>query len=328
MASSQIVVPDDFPIAYGGPDHEELSRLAPFGTVTVHTTRWTDRADLFQRIAPADIVINIRAYSVFDDEALAHTPNLKMISILGTGTDNVDLDAATRRGVVVTNTPGIGAVPVAEMALGLMLAVARSIPLSDRRLRSGIWQHELGPELHGKTLGLLGLGAIGKHVAQIGNGLGMRVIGWSFRQDRERAAALNVELVDRDEIFRQSDVVSLHLRNSPEARGLVGRREIGLMKPTAVLINTARGAIVDQDALVDALRERRIAGAGLDVYLEEPLPLESNPYKDLDNVVIMPHMGGSTREGGVRSRKMPVDNIIAFLDGHPEHVVNPAVLRR
>ena len=177
--------------------------------MTVHTTRWADRADLFQRIAPADVVINIRAYSVFDDEALSHAPNLKIISILGTRNHNVDLEAATRRGVVVTNTPGIGAVPVAEMALGLMMAVARSIPLSDRRLRTGVWQHELGPELQGKTLGLLGLGAIGQHFARIGNGLGMRVIGWSFRQDVERAAALNVESVDRDEVFRQSDVVPL-----------------------------------------------------------------------------------------------------------------------
>ena len=158
-------------------------------------------------------------------------------------------------------------------------------------------------------------------------GLGMRVLAWSFTRDPARAAALGVELVpDRDDVFRQSDVVSVHLRNTPEVRGLIGARELGLMKPTAYLINTARAAIVDQDALVDALRERRIAGAGIDVFLQEPLPPEANPFKDLDNVVLMPHAGAVTREANARSRKMPVDNIIAFLDGRPEHVVNPAAL--
>ncbi len=328
MESVQVVVPDDYPAAYGGSDHQDLRRLAPYGTVTVHTTRWADRAELFRRLEPADVAINVRAYSVFDDEALAHAPRLKLISILGTGTDNVDLEAATRRGVVVTNTPGIGAVPVAELALGLMMAVARAIPLSDRRLRAGTWQHEVGPELHGKTLGLLGLGAIGQQFGRIGQGIGMRVIGWSFRHDPARAAELGVELVERDELFRRADVLSIHLRNSPEAGGSVGRRELGLMQESAILINTARAAIVDQDALVEALRERRIAGAGLDVHVQEPLPPEANRFKDLDNVVLTPHLGGTTREGVVRSRKMPVDNIIAFLEGRPEYVVNPAVLQR
>ena len=326
MPSVNIVVPDDYPIAYGGPEHPQLSRLASYGEVVVHSTRWADRAELFERIAPAEVVINVRAYTVFDDEALAHAPHLKMISILGTGTDNVDLEAATRRGVVVTNTPGIGAVPVAEMCLALMMAVARAVPLSDRRVRAGLWQHAIGPELYGKTLGLLGLGAIGQQFARIGRGIGMDVIGWSWRQDPERAAACGVELVERDEVFRRADVVSVHIRNSPEARGLVGQRELGLMKSTAILINTARAPIVDQDALVEALREGRIFGAGLDVHIQEPLPLEANVFKDLDNVVLMPHAGGSSTEGVLRSRTMPVDNIIAFLEGRPEYVVNSAVL--
>jgi phosphoglycerate dehydrogenase-like enzyme len=208
-----------------------------------------------------------------------------------------------------------------------MLAVCRAIPLSDRRLRAGLWQHEVGPELHGKTLGLLGLGAIAQHFARLGNGLGMRVIGWSFRHDPARAAACGVELVERDDVFRRADVLSVHLRNTPDSRGLVGRRELALMQPSAVLINTARAAIVDQDALLEALHERRLAGAGLDVYLTEPLPIERNPFKDLDNVVQMPHVGAVTAEANERSRRMPVDNIIAYLAGHPQHVVN-AVLSR
>jgi D-3-phosphoglycerate dehydrogenase len=322
MPGVQIVVPDDYPPAYGSAEQADLKRLVDYGTVTVHTTRYADREEFFRRIAPAEVIINIRAYSVFDDEALRHAPNLRMISILGTGTDNVDLAAAKRRGIVVTNTPGVGAPSVAEQALALMLATARAIPLSDRRLRDGTWQHVEGPELAGKTLGLLGLGMIGQYFARLGRGLGMRVISWSFRQDAARAAAAGVELVERDDLFRQADVVSVHLRNSPEARNFVGQRELALMKPTALLINTARGAIVDQDALAAALRTGQIAGAGLDVYVQEPLPPDSNPFRDLDNVVLMPHAGAVTHEANARSRKMPVDNIIAFLAGRPEHVVN------
>lgn len=318
---TQIVVPDDHPVFYGSADQEDLKRLQRFGIVTVYASRFADRDELFRRIAPADVLVNVRAYCVLDDEAFAHAPNLKMVSIMGTGTDNVDLQAAARRGIVVSNTPAVGAVSVAELSLGLLLAVARAIPLSDRRLRAGAWQHVEGPELQGKTLGLLGLGAIGQHMARLGRGLGMRVVAWSFRDDLARAAACGAELVARDEVFRQSDVVSVHLRNTPQARGLVGARELEMMKPSAILINTARAAIVDQDALVGALRDGRIAGAGIDVYLEEPVVADANPYRDLDTVVLTPHIGAVTAEANARARRMPVDNIIAFLEGHPEHVV-------
>jgi phosphoglycerate dehydrogenase-like enzyme len=318
-----IVVPDDFPPTYASLEQPDLVRLKPFGDVVLHTTRAADRAELFERIAQAEVLINVRAYTVLDDEALSHAPRLRMISILGTGTDNVDLAAARQRGVVVTNTPGVGAPSVAELTLGLILAVTRGIPLSDARLREGTWHHVEGPELEGKTLGVLGLGAIGERVARLGRGLGMHVVAWSWSDDPARAARLGVEMVDRDELFRRGDVVSVHLRNTPEARGSVGARELGLMKPSAYLVNTARAALLDQDALVDALRAGRLAGAALDVYLEEPLPPEKNPFKDLPNVVLTPHIGAVTHEASARSRAMPVDNIIAFLQGHPQHVVNP-----
>lgn len=326
MPDVQIVVPDDYPVMYGGSEQEDLQRLRTYGPVIVHGSRFADRSEFFERIAPAEVIINVRAYSLFDEEALERAPRLKLISILGTGTDNVDLSAATRRGVAVCNTPGVGAVSVAELALGLMLAVARGIPLSDRRLRSGIWQHDEWPDLDGKTLGLLGLGAVGQRFARLGAALGMRIIAWSYRYDRERAAACGAELVERDDVFRQADVVSVHLRNTEDARGSVGARELALMKPVAILINTARAVIVDQDALIEALRQGRIAGAGLDVYLQEPLVIEVNPFKDLDNVVLMPHAGAATRESNARQRTMPVDNIIAFLEGRPAHIVNPDVL--
>ena len=197
-------------------------------------------------------------------------------------------------------------------------ASGRSAPL-----RQGTWQHVEGPELEGKTLGLLGLGAIGERVARLGRGFGMRVIAWSFAHDTARAERLGVELVERDDVFRRADVLSVHLRNTPEVRGLVGARELALMQPSAYLVNTARGALVDQDALAEALRAGRLAGAGLDVYVEEPLPPERNPFRDLANVVLTPHLGAVTREANARSRAMPVDNIIAYLEGRPEHIVNP-----
>ena len=317
-----IVIPDDYPPTYASLEQVDLRRLVPYGTVQLHTSRATDRAELFERIAPAEVIINVRAYTVLDDEAFAHAPRLKMVSILGTGTDNVDLEAATRRAITVTNTPGVGAPSVAEMTIGLMLGLVRSIPISDKRLREGTWQHVEGPELAGKTLGLLGLGAIGQYVANLGLGLGMRVIAWSYSPDPARAERLGVELVERDDVFRRADVVSVHLRNTPEVRGIVGARELALMKPSAYLINTARGALVDESALASALRAEKLAGAALDVYTEEPLPPERNPFRDLPNVVLTPHIGAVTREANTRSRAMPVDNIIAFIKGRPQHLVN------
>jgi phosphoglycerate dehydrogenase-like enzyme len=322
MARVTIVVPDDFPISYGSVTHPDLARLQPYGEVVTHTTRFADRDEFFKRIAEADVVINVRAYSRFDDEALARAPRLKLISVQGVGTDNIDLEAAKQRGITVTNTPGVNAVSVAEMTIGLILAVARAIPLSDRRMREGVWQHPPAIELQGKTLGLLGLGAIGSYTAKLANGLGMNTIAWSWNQDPERAARLGVELVERDDLFRRADIVSVHLRNTPEARGSVGKHELYLMKPSAILINTSRAALLDQDAVVEALGAGKIAGAGFDVYLTEPLPPEDNPFREMENVVLQPHAGGVTAESSERSNRAPVDNVVAFLDGHPVNVVN------
>jgi phosphoglycerate dehydrogenase-like enzyme len=316
-----IVIPDDYPPMYASLSQPDLARLGGYGTVRLYTTRAADRAELFSRLGTAAIAINVRAYTAFNDELFAHAPQLKMVSILGTGTDNVDLEAARRRSITVTNTPGVGAPSVAELTLGLILAVARAIPISDARVRGGTWQHVEGPELYGKTLGLLGLGAIGGRVAQLGHAFGMSVIAWSFTRDVDRATRLGLTLVERDAVFAQSDFVSVHLRNTPEVRGLVGARELALMRPSAYIINTARGALVSADVLAAALRSGQIAGAGLDVFTEEPLPPERNPFLDLPNVVLTPHIGGVTREANARSRAMPIDNIIAFLEGCPQHVV-------
>ncbi len=321
----RIVVPDDFPPVYGE-EPEALAPLRAYGEVAVYGSRAADRAELLSRLAGAEVAINVRAYTVFDAELLDALPNLRLISILGTGTDNVDLRAAAERGVVVTNTPGASTYSVAEMAFALMLAAARHIPLADRQMRAGEWRHTKGLELHGKTLGVIGLGLIGQAVARMAAGFGMRVLAWSFHADAERARACGAELTALDALLREADVVSLHLRASPEATGLIGRRELALMKPTAVLVNTARGALVDEAALAEALREGRLFAAGLDVYQREPLPADS-PLRGLDNVVLSPHAGWVTHEASRRLVQMPVDNIVAYLAGRPQNVVNPAALQ-
>jgi phosphoglycerate dehydrogenase-like enzyme len=320
----KIVVPDDYPPFYSASGQAELDRLTARGEVTVYDTRFRDPKELQQRIAPAEVLINVRAYSRFDVATLGVAPGLKCITVVGTGVDNIDVAECTRRGIVVCNTPGVATISVAELAIGLMLSVARMIPASDRALRAGEWRHWEGPELAGKTLALLGLGAIGRQVAVIGRGLGMRVIGWTFHPDPIRATAASVELVGFEQLFRQADVLSIHLRLSPHSTALVGAHELALLKPGAILINTARAAIVDQGALLAALRSGGLGGAGLDVHDPEPLPADKNPFLELENVVLTPHSGTVTREANQRSLREPVENVLAFLDGRPRNVVNPA----
>jgi D-3-phosphoglycerate dehydrogenase len=320
----RIVIPDDFPPVYQG--HGELEMLAPYGEVVLHGTRAVDQGELIDRLRGAAAVINVRAYSRFDAELLAALPELRIISILGTGTDNVDLEAATRQGVVVTNTPGASTVSVAELAFALMLAAARHVALEDRTVRSGRWRHVEGVELRGKTLGVVGLGAIGQEVASMARAFGMKVVAWSPTPDPDRARRVGATLVGLEELFRTADVVSLHLRASPKTVGLIGERELAMMKPGTILVNTARGALVDERALAEALASGRLGAAGLDAFAQEPLSPDS-PLVRLENVVLTPHVGWVTTEAADRLRRMPVDNLIAFFQGHPINVVNPSVLR-
>lgn len=317
-----VVVLDDFPPYYGDRDHPELQRLLRYGSLTVHSKPPANRQQMFDRLAPATAVINVRIGSILDAEALSYASRLKVISFVGVGANNIDLVAARQRGITVCNLPGGNTLAVAEFTFGLMLAVMRRIVFCDRQLRDGRWQKKEGAELYGKTLGVMGLGAIGSHICRLGKGIGMIVIGWSFTYDKSRADRLAIELVERDELLSRADVVCLSVRGSAKTDGLVGARELQLMKPSAVLINTARGNVLDQEALVAALREGRLAGAGLDVFAAEPLSPESNPFRELDNVVITPHMAGETSEANDRMRRQAVQNVIAFLEGAPVNVVN------
>jgi phosphoglycerate dehydrogenase-like enzyme len=319
----RIVIPDDYPPVYAG--HPELERLRGLGEVTMHGTRAADAEELIARLQEAEVALNVRAYSSFSERVIGALPRLRLISILGTGTDNVDLAACDRHGVVVTNTPGASTVSVAELSLALMFAVARRVALVDRKAREGAWHHQTGMELRGKTLGVIGLGLIGQEVARLGRAIGMEVVAWSFRNDPERAAGLGVTMLPLEELLRRADVVSVHVRNTPEARGLLGRRELSLLKSTAILINTARAAIVDEEALREALAEGRLGGAGLDVFLQEPLPA-GNSWAGLDNVVLTPHIGWVTHEATARLAAAPVENIARYLAGRPRNVVNRAAL--
>jgi len=284
--------------------------------VRTHPTRPSSPDELVDRIRDGEIVINIRSTSRFTAGVLQACPALRLISIWGTGTDNVDLEAARRQGIRVTNTPGVSAVAVAEHTLALILAVARRMVHVDGQVRRGLWPRAMVTQLRGKTLGLIGTGAIGREVARLGAGLGMRVIAWTFHP-QEGAVA---EWVAFDDVFRQSDVVSVHLRLSTETEGLIRREHLELMKPQAILINTARGGIVNETDLVQALLANRIAGAGLDVFVTEPLPKDS-PLFALSNVVLTPHSAGITPEATEAGLALAIENVFSFLAGRPTNIV-------
>jgi D-3-phosphoglycerate dehydrogenase len=270
---------------------------------------------LLGRIQEAEIVINIRSTSRFTADVLAQCPKLRLISIWGTGTDNVDLIAAKRRGIRVTNTPGVSAMSVAEHTLALIMAVAKQTVQVDREVREGKWPRAMVGQLFGKTLGLIGTGAIGREVARLGKGIGMRVIAWTFHPRDDVADRVSFE-----DVFRLSDVVSVHVRQSPETFGMIHREHFDLMKPGAIFINTARGPIVREADLLEALQTSRIAGAGLDVFETEPLP-EDSPFLALPNVVLTPHSAGITPEATEAGLALAIENVFAFWAGNPMNVV-------
>jgi D-3-phosphoglycerate dehydrogenase len=314
-----IVVPDDFPSVFAGTQAEE--RAKALGPVRVFVERGADdEAELIRRIDRAQIAINIRAHARFSDAVFTACPALKLVSVWGTGTDNIDLNGAGMRGVTVCNTPGINAFAVAEHALTLMLTVARKITLLDAEMRKGKWPREMLTQLLGKTLGVFGMGTIGARVAALGRGIGMKVLGFSAQGDQARIRAAGAQPASKDDILKAADVISLHVRLETETRGFIGRREFGLMKPTAILVNTGRGALVERDALLTALRERRIMGAGLDVFHQEPLAAD-DPLLALPNVVCSPHNAGQTPEVIRDGLLAAVENVERFLRGKPTNLV-------
>jgi phosphoglycerate dehydrogenase-like enzyme len=276
-------------------------------------------------LLPYDAVCLVRERTPIPASLIERLPNLRFIAATGPWNRTIDLAAARAHGIAVSHTAPreAGAHATAELAWGLALAVARHITGCDREMRQGRWSSRMGLGLHGQRLGLLGLGRIGSHMATIGRAFGMEVVAWSANLTKERAAAAGVQWVIREELLRTSDLVSLHVILSERTRGLIGREELSWMKPTSILVNTARGPLVDEAALVDALLHHRIAGAGLDVFGEEPLPA-GHPLAGLDNVVLTPHLGFSTTAIFRGYFQDTVENLLAWLAGSPIRPLQPA----
>ena len=277
---------------------EELSPAAVAQLESDFDVRYADGADrsaLLAALAEADAVI-VRSATRIDDEALAHAPRLRVVARAGVGLDNVDVEAATRAGVMVVNAPTSNIVSAAEHAVGLLLAVARNLPQAAASLRGGQWQRSAftGVELQGKVAGILGLGRIGVLVAERLASFGMRLIAYDPYVPATRAAQLGVRLASLDELLAEADFITVHLPKNPETVGLIGDRELHRVKPEVRIVNAARGGIVDEHALALALKEGRVAGAGIDVFAAEPAT--GHPLLDFPAVVATPHLGASTSE--------------------------------
>jgi phosphoglycerate dehydrogenase-like enzyme len=282
-------------------------------------------------LAPFDVLCTVRERMALPRTLIARLPNLKLITIVGRSLPNLDMAAATEHGVLVAGshmgraaTDDIGAA-TPELAWGLVIATRRHLAQQHERMRDGLWQSEVGTILSGRTLGLLGLGRIGKRMAGFGKAFNMDVIAWSQNLTAEAADGVGVRRVEKDELFAQSDVLSIHVILSDRTRGLVTSRELGLMKPSAYLINTSRGPIVVEHDLIAALRDGVIAGAGLDVFDQEPPPAD-HPFRAMDNVTLTPHLGYVTRETLAAFYSDSLEVIVAFADGAPIRLANPDAL--
>ena len=271
-------------------------------------------------LAGFDIIVAMRERTPFPASLIEHLPNLKLLVTTGMRNLAIDIDAARARAIPVCGT-ALLPYPAAEHAWALILALLKQIPLEDRAMHEGGWQAGFSEGLCGKTLGILGLGKLGGRVAKVALALDMKVIAWSQNLTEERAKECGALKVDKDRLFTEADVISVHLVSSPRTRGLVGERELGLMKPSAYLVNTARGPIVDEQALLDALRKHVIAGAALDVFDVEPLPVD-HPLRSLDNVVLTGHTGYVMRENYAVAYGEAVEDVRAWLDGKPIRVLN------
>jgi phosphoglycerate dehydrogenase-like enzyme len=309
-------------------DYQRVAlRMADWGSlpadaaVTVFDDHLADQDAVAARLRDFEVVVAMRERTPFPRALLERLPRLKLLVTTGMRNASIDVQAAADRGVVVCGTAGLP-YPTAELTWALILALARRVPAEDRATREGRWQVSVGVGLNGKTLGVLGLGTLGSRVARVGKAFEMTVLAWSQNLTAERAAEVGASLVGKDELLARADVASIHLVLGARTRGLIGARELALMKPSAYLVNTSRGPIVEEAALVAALRAGTLAGAGLDVFDEEPLPLE-HPFRQLPNVVITPHLGYVTEEGYRIFYGHALEDIQAHLRGEPVRVLRP-----
>jgi len=313
-----IAIPADHPPQLQDSPH--LDRLAACGEVRLWRDRPADDAEKVRRAQGATCLINSRGAVKWPGLLLRQLPALKMITTCGIGTDAIDLAVARELGIIVCNIPGQTAPIVAEHALALMLAVARQVVPQTAVVQSGGWNVPFNTYLRGKLLGVVGAGAIGAAMLDLGRAIGMRTQAWTFDLAPERARRLHTTFVPLDELLATSDVVSVHVKLTEQTRGFLGRREIGLLKPGAIFVNTARGALVDHAALAEALAAGRLVGAGIDVFEVEPPPPD-HPLLHCPNVVMTPHVADQNVEGMDILNRGAVDNVIAYLEGRPQNQV-------
>ena len=317
MSKAQAAILDDY---QNVADTLVRSRVVPENLkITVFHDHLSDEDALADRLQPFEVICVMRERTPFRRSLLERLPNLRLLVTSGMRNASIDMTAARERGVTVCGTPSVGG-PTAELAWGLIIGLLRHIPQEDRATREGGWQETVGAGLLGKTLGVAGLGKLGARVARVGLAFEMDVIAWSRNLTEERCREVGVTRVGKEELLSRSDVLTIHLVLSDRTRGLFGAAELAMMKPAAVLINTSRGPIVDEEALVGALERRAIAGAGLDVYDTEPLPLD-HAFRRCDNTVVTPHLGyveeanyGAYFDGYLAA-------IRGHLDGSPVNVV-------
>lgn len=298
----------------------DWSRISRDVGIEVFTKPFASEAETIKALQGFQIVVGMRERTPFPRRVIEALPDLKLLITTGAKNNSFDLAAAAERGVTVCGTGAFGN-PTTGIAFGLMLELTRRIGFENARMKAGEpWQVTIGKDLEGLTLGIVGLGKLGQRIAAIGKAFGMKVIAWSQNLTPEKAQHAGANFALKDDLFRHSDVVTIHYQLSDRSRGLVSAHDIGLMKPSAYLINTARAPIVDQAALLTALQENKIAGAGLDVFETEPLPVD-HPFRTLDNVVLTPHLGYVSEQNYRVYFSDIVDDIRAWLDGKPVRVI-------
>jgi phosphoglycerate dehydrogenase-like enzyme len=317
----KVTVLDDYQRAFESTD--AIKRLSQRVEVEILTEKLATEDAAVSALKDSQAIVPIRERTKFPASLLKALTDLEYISQTGSHVYHIDMEAATRLGIVVSLAPGGNS--ASELAIGLILAVMRQIPQSDRAVRRGEWPLVLGYVLKGKTLGILGLGKIGTEVAAIGRAFGMNVVAWGPTLTADRAAKSEATFMPLEDVLKTADVISIHLKLSPESRHLLNEARLRLMKKSAYLVNTARGAIVDETALLNILRAKGIAGAALDVFVEEPLP-KNHPLLELDNVVLTPHLGWPTDSGFAGFAENAVTNILDYMEGKLTRALNPEAL--
>ena len=313
------MVPGDDPPQIQSSPH--LERLAPYGDVVLYTDRPITSAEKVNRAKEADILINSRGMVNWTTPVLRQLSKLQMITTCSIGTDMIDLQVAKELGVVVCNQPGRTAPVVAEHAFGLMFALAKRTAFHTAEIKAGRWNRIDNIFLRNKILGIVGTGNTGSEMIKLGQAIGMDVIAWTFHPSQEKADRLGIQYVSFEQLLQTADVISLHVKLTDESRHLIDKQELELMKQGALLINCARGEVVQTDALVEALNAGRLSGAGIDVYDQEPPPSDY-PLLTCKQVILTPHCADMTPEGVDLLNQGAVNNIIAYLEGHPENIVS------